>query len=173
MAYGTRRFNVAFTRCLQLSLSWAESTQLPTMIPISSRSILILSSHLRLGVGLPVTILEALLPYSILATCPTHLIFLDLITLTILGERWKLSLLFSLKWLEIVHLERRGQVEAIVMEHKSGPANKQHNNQPTNQNYFKSAKMTKWHSFLCYLVNCRFDFNCRRYPIILHFIVLS
>ena len=59
MAYGTRRFNTAFTRVL--SLSWAESTQLPALIPISSRSILILSSHLKLGlpkglfpVGLPV-----------------------------------------------------------------------------------------------------------------------
>ena len=47
------------------------------LIPISSRSIPILSSHLRLGlpkgllpVGLPVKILKALLPSSILATCP-------------------------------------------------------------------------------------------------------
>ena len=55
MAYGTRMFNVAF-------------------IPISSKSILILSSHLRLGltkglfpVGLPIKILKALLPFPILA----------------------------------------------------------------------------------------------------------
>ena len=53
--------------------------------------------HLRLGlpkglfpVGLPVNILKALLPSSILATCPAHLNLLDLITLTILGERYKL-----------------------------------------------------------------------------------
>ena len=52
----------------------AESTQFPALIPIYSRSILILSSHLRLGlpkglfpVGLPVKILKALLPFSILA----------------------------------------------------------------------------------------------------------
>jgi hypothetical protein len=66
---------------------------------------LILSSHLRLGhpkalfrVGLPVKILKALLHSSILATCPAHLNFLDLITLTILGERYKLrsSSLWSL-----------------------------------------------------------------------------
>ena len=49
MAYGIRRFNTAFTRALQLSLSWAESTQFPALMPISSESILILSSHLRLG----------------------------------------------------------------------------------------------------------------------------
>ena len=38
------------------------------------------------------------------------------------------TLLFSLKGLEIVHQERRGQVKTIVMEHfhKYGPANKQH-----------------------------------------------
>ena len=46
------------------------------------------------------------------------------------------------KGLEIVHQERRGQVKAIVVEHfsgilfhKSGPANKQHTNQLTNQIY--------------------------------------
>ena len=71
MAYGTRRFNAAFTRALQKFLSWAESTRFPALIPISSRSILILSSHLRLDlpkglfpVGLPVKILKALLPSS-------------------------------------------------------------------------------------------------------------
>ena len=42
------------------------------------------------SVGLPVKILKALLPSSILATCPAHLNLLDLITLTILGERYKL-----------------------------------------------------------------------------------
>ena len=60
-------------------VSWAESTQFPALIPISSRSILILSSHLRLSlpkglfpVDLPVKILKALLPYSILATWSAH-----------------------------------------------------------------------------------------------------
>jgi hypothetical protein len=70
--------------------------QFPALIPISSSSILISSSHLRLGLpkgtfpaGLPIKILKALLPYFILATCPAHLNLLDLITLTILGERYK------------------------------------------------------------------------------------
>ena len=52
-----------------------------------------MSSHLHLGllkglfpVGLPVKILKALLPSSILATCRAHLNLLDLITLTILGN---------------------------------------------------------------------------------------
>ena len=46
------------------------------------------------------------------------------------------TLLFSLKGLEILHQERRGQVKTILLEHfngilfhKSGPANNQHNNQ--------------------------------------------
>ena len=63
----------------------------------SSRPILILSSHLLLGlpkglfpVGLPVNILKALLPSFIRATCPAHLNLLDLFTLTILGKRYKL-----------------------------------------------------------------------------------
>ena len=41
-------------------------------------------------VGLPVKILKTLLSFSILATSPAHLNLLDLITLTILGERYKL-----------------------------------------------------------------------------------
>ena len=56
-------------------MSLAESTQFLVSIPIYLRSILILSSHLRLGlpkglfaVGLGVKILEALQPSSIHAT---------------------------------------------------------------------------------------------------------
>ena len=44
MAYGTRRFNAAFARTLQISLSFDILTQL------SESSILILSSHLRQGI---------------------------------------------------------------------------------------------------------------------------
>ena len=77
-------------------LFWAESTQFLVLMPTYLRSILILSSHLRLGlpkglfpVGLPVKILKAVLPSSILVTWPTHLSLLNLITLTILGVRYK------------------------------------------------------------------------------------
>ena len=58
-------------------------------MPISLSFILMMSSHLRLGLpkglfpeGLPVKILKVLLPSSILATYPAHLYLLDLITLT-------------------------------------------------------------------------------------------
>jgi hypothetical protein len=44
--YGTRRFITAFTRALHWPLSWAKSIQ---SIPSHPRSILILSTHLRLG----------------------------------------------------------------------------------------------------------------------------
>ena len=54
----------------------------------------LLYSHLRLGlpnglfpVGLPIKILKALLPSFILAKWPAHFNILDLIPLTILGER--------------------------------------------------------------------------------------
>jgi hypothetical protein len=47
--YGTRRFITVFTRALHWSLSWARSTQSTPSHPIPLRSILILSTHLRLG----------------------------------------------------------------------------------------------------------------------------
>ena len=47
--YGTRRFITAFTSARHLSLSWASSIQSIPPHPTSWRSILILSSHLFLG----------------------------------------------------------------------------------------------------------------------------
>jgi hypothetical protein len=47
--YGTRRFITVFTRALHWSLFWARSIQSIPPHPISLRSTLILSTHLRLG----------------------------------------------------------------------------------------------------------------------------
>ena len=47
--YGTRRFITAFTSARQLPLSWARLIQSIHLHPTSWRSILKLSSHLRLG----------------------------------------------------------------------------------------------------------------------------
>ena len=48
-SYGTRRFITAYTSAGHLYLSWASSIQSIPPHPTSWRSILILSSHLRLG----------------------------------------------------------------------------------------------------------------------------
>jgi len=95
--YGTRRFITALTSARHLSLPWASSIQSTHPDSTSRRSILILSSHLRLclpcgllPIGFPTKILYTSLPYPISSTCPAHLILLDFIIRTILGEEYRL-----------------------------------------------------------------------------------
>jgi hypothetical protein len=81
------------TRAIQRSLSWARSIQSIPPYPVSLRSILILSTHIRLGLpsglftsGSPTNIIYALLFSShLLATCPVYL-SLSAIILIILGS---------------------------------------------------------------------------------------
>jgi len=86
-----RRFITAFTSARHLSLYWASSIQFITPHSTSWRSILILFSHLRLGVlsglypsGVPTKTLS-----FIRATWPAQLILLDFITRAIMGEQYR------------------------------------------------------------------------------------
>jgi len=94
--HGTQRFSTALTSVRHLSLSWASPIQSIYPHPNSWRSILILSTQLRLGLpsglfpsGFPTKTLCTPLSSPIRATCPAHLILLDFITRTILGEQYK------------------------------------------------------------------------------------
>ena len=89
--HGTRRFITALTSVRHLSLYWASPIQSTYPHPTSWRSVLILSTHLRLGLlptGFLTKTLYTPLPSPISATCPTHLILFDFITRTILGEEY-------------------------------------------------------------------------------------
>ena len=119
--YGTRRFITALTSVRHLSLSWASPIQSTYPHPTSWRYILILSTHLRLGLssglfpsGFPTKTLYASLSSPIRATCPTHLILLGFITRTILGEEYRsrkdiyrLEILKEIDHLGHVHVEER------------------------------------------------------------------
>ena len=91
--HGTRRFITALTSVCHMSLSWANPILSIYPHPTSWRSILILSTHLRLGLpsglfpsGFPSKTLYNPLSSPICATCPADLILLHFITRTILGE---------------------------------------------------------------------------------------
>ena len=94
--HGTRRFITALTSLRHPFLSWAVPIQSIYPYPISWRSVLILSTHLRLGLpsglflsGFPTKTLYTPLSSPVRATCSAHLILLDFITRTILDEDYK------------------------------------------------------------------------------------
>ena len=91
--YGTRRFITTITRARHPSLSWLSSIQSITPHHTSWRSILILSSRLRLGLpsglspsGFPTKTLHKPLLSLTRATCPVHLSRLDFITRTCIPD---------------------------------------------------------------------------------------
>jgi hypothetical protein len=95
--YGTRRFITVFTTACHCSPSWARCIQSTISLPIYLRTILILSSHLRLDhpsglfpSGIPTKILYTFLISPMCAKWPSHPIVLYLITLIICGEAYKL-----------------------------------------------------------------------------------
>jgi hypothetical protein len=118
--YWTRRFITAFTSARHLSLSWTSPIQSIPPHLTSWRSILILSSHLRLGLpsglfptGFPTQTLYTPLPSPIRATCPAHLILFDLITRTILSEEYRSS--SSLLWWMYKYLGHINNVQTKSM----------------------------------------------------------
>ena len=104
--HGIHRFIAALTSFRHLSLSWASPIRSTYPHPTSWRSILILSTHPRLG--LPSGLLPSSFPTKTLynplsslirATCPAHLILLNFITRTILGEEYRsLRFIFCITW---------------------------------------------------------------------------
>ena len=95
---GTRKFITALTSVRHLSLSWASTIQSIYPHPNYWKSILILSTHLHLGLfsgllpsGFPTKTLYTALSSPIRATRPANLILLDFITRTTLGKEYTLE----------------------------------------------------------------------------------
>jgi len=91
-SYGTRMFITAFTIARHLSLSWVSSIHSMPLHHTPWRSILILSSLLRLSLpsglfpsGFPTKFLYTPLFFPTRATFPAYLILLDLITPNSIG----------------------------------------------------------------------------------------
>ena len=96
--YGIRRLMAAFISARHPSLSCARSIQSVPSHPTFWRFSLILYTPLRLGFpsslfpsGFPTKTLYTLILSPTHATCPAHLILLDLITRTILGGEYRSS----------------------------------------------------------------------------------
>ena len=115
--HGTRRFITALTSVRHLSLSWTSPIQSIYPHPTSWRSILILSTHLHLGLpnglfpsGFPTKTLYTPLSSPIHTTCPAHLILLDFITRTIIEYKMCVFFKFSIQLLcETVLVTRRSE----------------------------------------------------------------
>jgi hypothetical protein len=107
--YVTGRFITVFTKALHGTLFWARSIHSIPSQPISLKSIIELSTHLRLGLpsclfhsGLPINILYAFLFAPIRATSPAHLIFLYFIIIIMFDENG--YTLLSLRWRTVYFL---------------------------------------------------------------------
>ena len=110
-----RRFITASTNAGHLSLSCTSSLHFMAPDPTSWRSILILSSQLRLGLpsgffpsGFPTETLYTPLLSPIRATCPTHLIFPLLLLTTNSAFRKQLVFVLSIVTTEYVLLNVGG-----------------------------------------------------------------
>ena len=115
--YGTPKFITVLTSVRHLSLSWANSIESPQSLPTSWRCILILSSHLRLGLpnglfssGFPTKTLCTPVPSALRADTELFLLLFSLINaLKKAVPCLKVSLIYSVSAF-LVHLTKQENI---------------------------------------------------------------
>jgi len=115
-------FIAVLKRTHHWAVIWARCIQSTSSDPLFLRSILILYYHLRQGLQSSIQFFMAETANAVFispmhATCPTRLIFLDIITLIILDEKYKLWIFSLCNFHHFIPVKSKYSTYLLVLKH--------------------------------------------------------